>query len=180
MDLQPESEFWPRLHQKGRGQQGEGWGKGFFPSTLLWWYLTWSAASSSGLLAQERCETFWNSSRGGHKNNKLGLFTLEKRKLLGDLITNFQYFKRLVKKGISSTLPRRLRTLEGLRLVFSHKTWRNKTLHAADSSMSFVTRSTSLLRNRSAFFIVLCFAPNIYIYKRLSCGFAFSLFSALV
>ena len=60
----PESQPYPGLRQKQRGQQA----KGGDSAPLLWWDPTGSPASSSETLSTGQTWTCWSGARGGHKN----------------------------------------------------------------------------------------------------------------
>jgi len=46
-----------------------GWGRGFYPSTLLFWDPTWRPACSSGALSTGQTWTCWSGAKGGHKTD---------------------------------------------------------------------------------------------------------------
>ena len=82
-------------------------GRGFCPSSPLWWDPTWSPPSSSGVPSTRKTWSCWSKCRGGRqkwsdgwntspmrdRQRQLGLFSLEKRKLQGDLMMAFQSLK---------------------------------------------------------------------------------------
>jgi len=103
----PESHPYPSLNEIWPGSQGR-W---FFPSTLTWWDLTWSAVSRCGVLSSEDTQASHNTYRGGPQKwskwwillcesslRELGLFSLERTRLWGVLTVEFQFLKGGYKK----------------------------------------------------------------------------------
>ena len=60
----------PTVYWAASGEEWPaGWGGWSCPSTLLWWDLTWSPASSSGAPSTSTWSC-WSGSRGGQKNDQ--------------------------------------------------------------------------------------------------------------
>ena len=89
----------------------EGRKKGFCPSAPLWWNSTHSPASSSGALSTGKMDLLeWVQRRAtkiilgmehfsyADRVKQSCLFSLEKRRLQGDLIVAFPYFRGAYKK----------------------------------------------------------------------------------
>jgi len=109
----PVGQPYPGLHQKQRGQEGDGGDSA--PLLPTGETPIWSPASSSGALGTRKTWTCWSGSRGGHKNDQRDgtpsvrkgcIGVVQKRRLWGDLIVDFQYLKGAYKKDRDRLLSR--------------------------------------------------------------------------